>query len=38
MIAAVAWRQGATLLCCDADLERVAHVIGIGLDEASAHT
>ena len=38
MIAAVAWHQGATLLCCDADLERVAHVIGIGLDEASART
>jgi predicted nucleic acid-binding protein len=38
MIAAVAWRHGATLLCCDADLERVAHVIGIGLDEASART
>jgi predicted nucleic acid-binding protein len=38
MIAAVAWRQGATLLCCDADLERVANVIGIGLDEASART
>jgi predicted nucleic acid-binding protein len=35
MIAAVAWRHGATLLCRDADLSRVAHVIGIDLDEAS---
>jgi len=35
MIAAVAWRQGATLLCRDVYLERVAAVIGIGLDEAS---
>ena len=35
MIAAVAWRQGATLLCRDIDLERVAEVIGIDLDEAS---
>ncbi len=38
MIAAVAWRQGAALLCCDADLNRVAHVIGIDLEEASEHT
>jgi predicted nucleic acid-binding protein len=38
MIAAVAWRQGARLLCRDVDLERVATVIGIGLDEASAHS
>jgi predicted nucleic acid-binding protein len=35
MIAAVAWRHGATLLCRDADLNRVANVIGIDLDEAS---
>jgi predicted nucleic acid-binding protein len=35
MIAAVAWRRGATLLCRDADLEHVAEVIGIPLDEAS---
>ncbi len=35
MIAAVAWRHGATLLCRDADLNRVADVIGIDLDEAS---
>lgn len=35
MIASVAWRQGATLLAYDADLDRVARVIGIDLDEAS---
>lgn len=35
MIAAVAWRSGATLLCRDVDLERIATVIGIQLDEAS---
>jgi predicted nucleic acid-binding protein len=35
LIAAVAWRHGATLLCRDADLNRVAHVVGIELDEAS---
>ena len=33
MIAAVAWRHRATLLTCDADLDRVARVIGIHLDE-----
>jgi predicted nucleic acid-binding protein len=38
MIAAVAWRYGAALLCRDADLERVATVIGIGLDEASVRS
>lgn len=38
MIAAVAWRRAATLLCCDADLERVAQVIGIDLDLATART
>jgi len=38
MIAAVAWRRGASLLCRDVDLERVASVIGIGLDEASVHS
>ncbi len=36
MIAAVAWRHGATILACDADLHRVAGVAGIGLDESSA--
>ncbi len=35
MIAAVAWRHHAALLCLDVDLERVATVIGIELDEAS---
>lgn len=35
MIAAVAWRRGATLLCNDVDLDRVAKVIGLDLDEAS---
>ncbi|HEY3926436.1 MAG TPA: PIN domain nuclease [Acidothermaceae bacterium] len=35
MIAAVAWRQGAALLCRDADLDRVAQLIGIELDDAS---
>jgi len=38
MIAAVAWRQGARLLCRDVDLERVATVVGIELDEASARS
>ena len=32
MIAAVAWRHGATLLARDADLERIAAVMGIELD------
>lgn len=35
MIAAVAWRHGATLLSQDADLGRVARVMGIDLDKAS---
>ena len=35
MIAAVAWRRGAALLSRDADLERVAAVIGLDLDVAS---
>lgn len=35
MIAAVAWRHGATLLACDADLDRVAGVTGIELDQPS---
>ena len=37
MIASVAWRTGATLLTCDADLNRVAVVVGIDIDEASLH-
>jgi predicted nucleic acid-binding protein len=36
MIAAVAWRSQATLLAFDADLDRVARVIGIDLDDASS--
>jgi predicted nucleic acid-binding protein len=35
MIAAVAYRHRATLLAADADLSRVATVIGINLDEAA---
>ena len=35
MIAAVARRHQATLLTCDADLNRVARVIGIELDQAA---
>jgi predicted nucleic acid-binding protein len=35
MIAAVAWRRGATLLAHDADLDRVAGVVGTELDPAS---
>jgi predicted nucleic acid-binding protein len=36
MIAAVAWRHEATLLAADADLARIAGVIGIELDGASS--
>lgn len=35
MIAAVAWRTGAALLSYDVDLDRIAGVIGLPLDEAS---
>ncbi|KHL10562.1 hypothetical protein CLV56_1971 [Mumia flava] len=35
MIAAVAWRRGATPLSWDADLARVAGVVGVELDRAS---
>jgi predicted nucleic acid-binding protein len=35
MIAAVAWRHGATLLAHDADLHRLARIIGIRVDPAS---
>ncbi len=38
MIAAVAWRTEATLLAYDADLDRVATVIGIVMDDASLRT
>jgi predicted nucleic acid-binding protein len=37
MIAAVAWRHQATLLACDADLDHVARIIGIEMDQASQH-
>jgi predicted nucleic acid-binding protein len=35
MIAAVAWRREATLLAHDADLDRVAGVVGLNVDDAS---
>jgi predicted nucleic acid-binding protein len=35
MIAAVAWRRGAALLSHDADMDRVARVISLDLDDAS---
>lgn len=35
LIAAVAWRRGATLLARDLDLHRVAGVMGIQMDRAS---
>jgi predicted nucleic acid-binding protein len=35
MIAAVAWRSGAALLAWDADVDRVARLIGVALDDAS---
>ena len=35
MIGAVAWRHGATLLAHDADMDRVARVTEIALDDAS---
>ncbi len=38
MIAAVAWRRGATLLHQDADLDRVARVMAVPTDPASYRT
>lgn len=35
MVAAVAARHGATLLAADADLDRIARVVGIPLDEGT---
>lgn len=35
MIASVAYRHGASLLTLDADLDRVADVVGVVLDDAS---
>ena len=37
LIAAVAWRRGATLLAYDSDLQRVAELIGITMDESSPY-
>jgi predicted nucleic acid-binding protein len=37
MIAAVAWRHGATMLAHDSDVHRVGRVVGIELDDASLH-
>jgi predicted nucleic acid-binding protein len=36
VVASVARRSGATLLCQDRDFERIARVVGINLDEASS--
>lgn len=38
MIAAVAWRSRATLLAHDADMHRIAEVVGIDFDGASLRT
>jgi len=35
MIAAVAWRHRAALLAQDVDLDRVAQVVGVDMDDAS---
>jgi predicted nucleic acid-binding protein len=35
MVAAVAWRTGASMLSHDADLDRMAKVIGLAMDDAS---
>jgi len=35
LIAAVAWRHGATLLAHDADMDRIARLMGIEIDAAS---
>jgi predicted nucleic acid-binding protein len=34
MIAAVAWRSGATVLACEAGFGRVAELVGVELDQA----
>ena len=36
MIAAVAWRTGASLLAQDVDLQRVGQIVGIELDQAES--
>jgi predicted nucleic acid-binding protein len=33
MIAAVAWREHASVLACDVDFDRMAQVVGIALDQ-----
>ena len=38
MIAAVAWRNAASLLAQDVDLQRLGQILGIELDRASAAT
>jgi predicted nucleic acid-binding protein len=38
MIAAVAWRHGASLLAHDVDLQRLGQIVGIELDQASLAT
>src|ERR1700730_1951575 len=38
MIAAVAWRHGASLLAQEVDLQRLGHIVGIELDAASQPT
>ena len=35
MIASVAWRRGAALLAHDVDMDRVARLIGLEIDDAS---
>lgn len=35
MIASIAWRREASLLSHDADMDRVARVVGIAIDDAS---
>ena len=35
LVAAVAWRTGAALLAHDLDLDRVARIIGIAMDQGS---
>ena len=35
MIAAVAWRHGASLLAQDVDLQRLGQIVGIEMDQAS---
>jgi predicted nucleic acid-binding protein len=35
MIAAVAWRHGASLLARDSDIEHLAQIVGVELDQAA---